>query len=731
MKDAPGSTKDRLGNKQRASYTALQLLTALFSAATVLFFVSHIANYYVKLHSSCVLQPCGQLGPIPFTLETLNRYHLSPRSYAFGLVLNDVWLGLLYFAAAMILFLKSKRDIIACLAVLALVTYGSTFPALLYIASDGSPAMERWTEIIGSVGRLALFLFLLLFPNGRLISRWLFAIFIPFSLIQIASLSLPETSFDLLKWPNHVRIAYYGVMIIAAVYSQIYRYRKLSTIEMRQQTKWVVYGAAISFIGFFIMSGFIVLLPNQTPVHYLTFNVLLHMFVSVVPLTLSFAVLRQRLWDIDPLVNRTILYGSLSLSIVVIYSFTVMYLGNLFQSEGNYFISLAAASIVAVLFGPLKVYLQKLVNRYMKGKHDDPYSILVGLGNRLIQPIAPEEMLRVITETVQDALRLPYVGISLGINGREKEAASSGILKYDIHAFPIILGGETLGMLSLSSRSQDEAFTAEDRQLIEVMIRQAAPIVRNVTMTLGMKLLARDVQESREKLVLAREEERRQIRRNLHDELAPRLLSLSFNVAAAQQHMAKNPSTAYELLDELRGTIRSTVNDIRTMVHDLRPPALDEFGLIGSLQARIHDISKAQEQVAATLGNANRLEISLVAPLELPPLPAAVEVAAYRIVTESLVNVFRHSGATECVVRVEVSSTDELLIEVTDNGTGLTNRQTSPGKGGIGLTSIRERAAELSGTCTFEKLEKSGTRVKAVLPFSQKETTTYEYSAGG
>lgn len=723
------NVKEQLWTERMASI-ALRLLVALFSIMTVLYFVSNVANYYVTLHSACILQSCGPLGPLPFTLETLTRFHLSPQSYALGLVLNDAGLGLLYFAAALLLFLKSKRDVMACLAVLALVAYGSTFPTLLYVASDGSAAMERWTETIASTGRITLFLFLLLFPNGRLVAPWTMAIFIPFSIIQIASLCLPDTTFDLLNWPDHARIAYYGFMIAAAVFSQIFRYRKQSTLEMRQQTKWVVYGAAFSFLGFFIISGFIVMLPQQTPVSYLSLNIMLHAFVSVVPLTLSFAILRHRLWDIDPLVNRTVLYGALSLSILVIYSVTVTYLANLFQTKGNFFISLAATSIVAVLFGPLKDRLQKIVNRLMKGKHDDPYSILVGLGNRLIEPIAPEEMLRVVTETVRDALRLPYVGIWIGVNGREKEAASSGTVKYDLHAFPILLGGETLGTLILSSRSENEAFTAEDRKLIEVMIRQAAPIVRNVTMTLGMKLLALDVQESREKLVLAREEERRQIRRNLHDELAPRLLSLSFNVAAAQQHMAKNPATAYELLDKLRGTIRSTVDDIRSMVHDMRPPALDEFGLVGSLKARIHDIEKAQEQLTSTVSHSEILAIRLIAPPELPILPAAVEVAAYRIVTESLVNVVRHAKAAACMVRVEVTGSQELVIEVTDDGAGLPDRIISFGKGGIGLTSIRERAAELGGTCLFEKLAEGGTRIRAVLPLSRKEIH-HEYPVGG
>lgn len=213
-----------------------------------------------------------------------------------------------------------------------------------------------------------------------------------------------------------------------------------------------------------------------------------------------------------------------------------------------------------------------------------------------------------------------------------------------------------------------------------------------------MQLLAHDLQESLEKLVLAREEERLQMRRNLHDDLAPRLLSLSFNVAAAEQYIQKIPDLAIKLLGDLRSVIRKTVDEIRTMVHDLRPPTLDEFGLLGAIRARIEDVQKTVAQQEKTTNTRDHsLQIKLHAPEPLPDLPAAVEVAAYRIITEALVNVVKHAKASQCVINITANSEGLLIIEVTDDGIGLPFHIKPSGRGGIGLTSIRERTGELGG----------------------------------
>lgn len=698
----------------------LQAIMVAISAIIVIYFISSISGYYEQLHNHCILQLCGSLAPPPTTMEVLNQYNLTLDSYAVVLVMMDCGLAFLFYTGAGIILWKSGRGRLGKLAVLALVAYGTTFPSLVYLSSEGSKVLQKWPDGISTIGWMTLFLFFLLFPSGKLAPSWTFFVWIPFSVVQLASLLFPDTSFNLHHWSGTARILYYLTAIGSIIYSQIYRYRNVSNAEQRQQTKWVVYGVTISFLGFFGISAFFVSDAAFSPVSYIYLTVALHIFVAIIPLTLAFAILRHRLWDIDPLVNRTIVYGMLSLAIVLVYSASVLYLSSVFRTEKSYIISLIATSIVAILFAPLKQWLQRIVNRLMKGRHDDPFAVLVELGDSLIKPMAPERVLGTVARTIQDALRLPHVGISIGMNGQETMAISVGEKKYDVHVFPLIHSGEELGTLLLSSRSLGEAFSTEDSKLLDILLRQVVPIAKNINMTAGMERLAKDLQESRERLVLAREEERRQIRRNLHDDLAPRLMSLAFNVAAAEQYIRKSPDTAIELLGELRQVIRTTVNEIRTMVHDLRPPTLDEFGLLGSIEARIDEILKTSGQMAATLHN-DPICVKLHVLEELPSLPAAVEVAVYRIVTESLVNVIRHAEATACDVYIRLTPAQELQVEVLDNGKGIPLPIKQSGNGGIGLTSIRERAGELGGQCIFERLETGGTRVMALLPLLRGE----------
>jgi signal transduction histidine kinase len=699
--------------KQR-SFFLFQSFVLLFCSLAIVFFIHNISNYYDLLRTECILTTCSPLAPAPpTTIKALSLYHLTPDSYSFFFVMIECLLAFIFYTAALIIFIKCKREFMGILTVLALVPYGTTFSSLVYMATEGISFFEHIPEALGAIGRMALFLFLLLFPNGRAVKRWVYSIFVPFALIQFLSFLLSGTVFDLLNWSNTARIIYYLVMIGTVIYSQIYHYKNISTSVHRQQTKWVVYGVIISLLGSVIVSGFFVYPVFATnPVSYIYLSALLYAFVAIIPLTLTFAILRHRLWDIDPLVNRTIVYGTLSLAIILLYSLLVIYFSRIFKTDDNFFISLLATAIVAILFAPIKEKLQLIVNRLMKGRHDDPYAVLKELGEHLIKPIDSDEMLKVVVTTIKNALRLPYVGIAIEVNGEETIAHSVGETIFDVHSYPIVHGGEQLGTLLLSSRSPEEAFTGDDQRLIEVLLRQSGPIVQNVTMTLGMKLLANNLQDSRERLVIAREAERLQIRRNLHDDLAPRLMSLAFNVAAAEQYVKKNPDKAIELLEDLRKVIRATVDEIRTMVHDLRPPTLDEFGLIGSIKARMDEVKQMSP---------SSFEVNLHAPKKMPGLPAAVEVAAYRIITEALINVIRHASATNCEIFLKINSSNELQLDVVDNGVGLPSKLKPANNGGIGLTSIRERAMELGGSCVFENLETGGTSVKAILPFSNEE----------
>lgn len=243
-----------------------------------------------------------------------------------------------------------------------------------------------------------------------------------------------------------------------------------------------------------------------------------------------------------------------------------------------------------------------------------------------------------------------------------------------------------------------------EQQLLTDIAGQTGAMAYAVRLTAAL-------QRSREKLVLAREEERRRIRRDLHDELGPTLASQTFTLDAALDALERDPQTTAKLLQTLKTQNQATVADIRRLVYELRPPALDELGLIGAVKAYVVKLDSRSLPTIRITAN----------PDPLPPLSAAVEVAAYRIVLEAITNVVRHAHAQQCSVTLQVldngplgmpsAGPSTLQITVNDNGIGLPPDRIA----GVGLNSMRERAEELGGSLTVANQEK-GVRLTAVLP---------------
>ncbi len=270
-------------------------------------------------------------------------------------------------------------------------------------------------------------------------------------------------------------------------------------------------------------------------------------------------------------------------------------------------------------------------------------------------------------------------------------AAAHGSPAADQLSLPLVYGVEHVGRLLLAPRAPGDAFSVADRRLLEDLARQAGVAIHAVRLTA-------ELQHAREHLVTAREEERRRLRNDLHDGLGPQLASLSLKLEAARNRLTHDPLAA-ALLDDLAARTQAAVADIRRVVYALRPPALDDLGLVSALR----------EQAAQYQG----VVVSVEVPADLPALPAAVEVAVYRIVQEALTNVARHARARTCRVRLEWDQAAGLLhLEVVDDGRGIDARQ----RMGVGLHSMRERAVELGGTWSVEALPEGGTRVQAVLP---------------
>jgi signal transduction histidine kinase len=500
------------------------------------------------------------------------------------------------------------------------------------------------------------------------------------------------------------------LLLLPAALSLLLRLRR-SRGEERAQIKWVIYVGAIT-VALWLAQGLVIYRLHSAPP---ALESLLRLGVDgswlALPLAAGLAIFKYRLYAIDFLINRTLVYSALTASVVTLYVLVVGALGALFQTQGNGLIVLLATGLVAVLFHPLRARLQRGVNHLLYGERDEPYTVLSRLGSRLEAPLAPGAVLPAIVETVREALKLPYVALSVKQDEAFTLAASAGTARGELVSLPLIYHHDLIGQLLLAPRAPGEPLTPTDLRLLNELARQAGVAVQAVRLTTDLERLTVDLQHSRERLVTAREEERRRLRRDVHDGLGPTLGALLLQVGSARALLAHDPATASELLTTVEAHLEGVMDDLRRLVYNLRPPALDDLGLAAAVRAHAAQYD-LQRTAAGQTGSAGGLRITVEVPDHLPELSAAVEVAAYRIVQEALANVVRHAAARTCLIRLGLG--EALCLEIEDDGVGLPPSR----QAGVGLRSMRERAEELGGTCLVESLPTRGTCVRARLPLS-------------
>jgi signal transduction histidine kinase len=337
------------------------------------------------------------------------------------------------------------------------------------------------------------------------------------------------------------------------------------------------------------------------------------------------------------------------------------------------------AALAAVAFQPTRVVLRGVVDQLLFGERPDPLGAASAVAGRIGED--PLIALRAIRE----ALVVPYAalvvdGAPLAVSGTETT-----------HTRTLDLDGA--GELVVGLRPGDLSFSAGD----EHVLRLTVPLLAQ---TLRSRALAEDLIESRGQTIAAVEEERRRLRRELHDGLGPRLSGVAFTSDAARNLIRTDPAAAEQMVAQLRADTVTAIEEIRRMVYAMRPPALDELGLVPALR---------QQAVGLRNRDGEPVAVDVSAPEEFPDLPAAVEVAAYRIVTEALANVARHSTSASAAVRLDPAA-DGLRLEVTDRG------RSGAWRPGVGLSSMRERATELGGTLEAGPAPGGGGRVAALLP---------------
>ena len=352
--------------------------------------------------------------------------------------------------------------------------------------------------------------------------------------------------------------------------------------------------------------------------------------------------------------------------------------------------TLLALFLFALGVIPLNRWIRCRLDSLITSWPDDPYGVIYQLQTELNRNSSRQAIVPAVVRTITDTLKLPYGAIVSSPDDR----VSVGVAPVNAErlTIPLRFADTIVGTLEVAARRPDVTFSGDELALLHNLARQ-------VGITLHAIQLSEALEASRTQLVTAREEERRRIRRDLHDGLGPTLASLRLQLSALRHSVEPN-SDAERLINELRADVRAATAEIRRLVYDLRPPMLDEFGLLGAL----HSLELTSDG----------LDRTIEAPVVLPLLPAAVEVAIYRIASEAVHNIVRHAQATRYTISMRLNQAT-LILTVTDNGCGLPTNYLA----GVGHQSMYERAAELGGSVAILPAPTGGTCVTAVFPLKE------------
>ncbi|GAB1817206.1 sensor histidine kinase [Herbidospora sp. RD11066] len=466
---------------------------------------------------------------------------------------------------------------------------------------------------------------------------------------------------------------FYGVLacVVLALLSMVVRMRGAEP-ETRRAIAWPALTFAV-YVALLVTDD-----PDLWP--FLT------VWTALIPVSIVFSVLRHGLFGIDNVLSRTVVVAGTIAGVSAVY-FGTGAVFSLLMSEYDVVAGLAAALFAGVFYQPLRRLLQRGMDRVLYGPVGDPRI----LAARLVEEVRnadPSEALAAVVDVVRDGLAVGGVAVEV-VDGRHVASGQVGAAPKE---HPLVWHGEPVGRLLLGEPGTRRFGAAHDERVIATLLPYVADVAHAVRM-------AGDLQRSRERILAAREEERRRLRRDLHDGLGQTLGAMAMTINMARLTIKGSPGKADHLLRDLRTGMDAVAGDIRELVYGLRPPALDDLGLVEAIRTLAAETLDPDVHVTVdgTPGD----------------LPAAVEVAAYRIAQEALTNVRRHAHARRVSILLGLDA-GLLTVKITDDGIGLPDVR----RAGVGTSSMRERAAELGGSCAITAPDTGGTVVAARLPLA-------------
>ncbi len=608
---------------------------------------------------------------------------------------------------------------------LAFIWFPAMIVPLFLLFPDGRPPSPRWWIVawLGVAASLALSVNKMLTPG-------------PLDAMVRAGMHYPLNNPTGLQNTALLRLLGLAAAVLvltslgASVAAIVVRMRRAKGDE-REQLKWLVYVGSLLLVGVGMQGAFIAVY-GATGAYMASIGITLSflawatLFGIGIPVAIGIAILKYRLYDIDVIISKTLLFGAMAAIITGVYVAIVVGIGALVGTAGkpNLPLSILATAVVAVAFQPVREYVQRLANRLVYGRRASPYEILSQFSDRVAGAYSSEEVLprmaRVLAEGTGAARADVWVRVGSELaptaswpekDGKRESLPLSGqrLPRLDgvARVVPVRHQGELLGALSIDKAAGEPLVPLEEK-LLSDLAAQAGLVLRNVRLTAELQARLKEISEqagelraSRQRIVAAQDAERRRLERNIHDGAQQNLVALSVKLRLASTFARRNPGRARELVRELEAETEQALETLRDLARGIYPPVLRDEGLAAALRAQAARIEIPVELVTDHLGRYS------------PDIEAAV----YFCCLEALQNVAKHARAS--LVRVNLRETDgELTFSVSDNGVGF---DAQPGSQGSGLQNMADRAAALGGSLDVSATQGRGTTVSGRMTVRAKE----------
>lgn len=486
-------------------------------------------------------------------------------------------------------------------------------------------------------------------------------------------------------------------VFVASGIAVVLRYRR-SIGDERAQMRWVAAAGAVAAAGFAI--GILAIPSGPAAIFAL--------LAPLIPLAIGVAILRYHLYDIDVVINRTLVYAALAAFITVVYVAIVVGLGRAIGSEHSVALSVAATAVVAVAFQPVRERVQHLANRLVYGKRADPYEVMAGFAERMAGTLSVDRVLPEMAEAAALGVGASQARVRVFLPGGDRDEVwppDANGQAGETTTIPVAYQGDPVGEIALRT-APGSALAPAELHLLDDLAGQAGLALHNVRLTDELAIRLRELAEqseqlriSRQRLVTARDAQRRGLERDIREGPERRLIEIGHRLATVGELVVPDPGSAEELLDRLGADANATLEGLRDLARGIFPPLLADKGIVAALEAHVRKVGAAATIEASERFRAVRFD-------------ADTEACVYFCCLQAIQNVMRHAGNAPCTIRLDADEA-EIRFSIADDGPGFEVQETPAG---MGRQIMQDRVDAMEGTLAITSAAGAGTTVSVRLP---------------